>query len=89
MNISRWSAGFEVVHWESILDAQGQEAVFKKIATAWRLRQKDNSFNPMKDDARRWKPTNNFNATERRSKSSAFQAMPWCRTPPAVLECGC
>lgn len=69
MNISRWSAGFEVVRWEDILDPVSQEIVFKKIAAKWKLRQKSNTFNALAGDVRFWKPTDNFNATQRRSSS--------------------
>ncbi|KAL4855480.1 Initiation-specific alpha-1 [Chlorella vulgaris] len=69
MNVSRWSAGFEVVRWEDILDPVSQEIVFKKIAVKWRLRQKSNTFNALDGDVRFWKPIDNFNATRRRSSS--------------------
>lgn len=70
MNMSRWSAGFEVVRWEDILEPVSQEILFKKIAAKWRLRQRSNTFNALAGDVRFWKPTDNFNATQRRSSSS-------------------
>ena len=71
MKMSRWRGGqFEVWQSEDIMDEAGQFSVFERVATAWRLRRKGNSFDPVTVDLRFWKSTTNYHANERRSKSS-------------------
>ncbi len=71
MNVSRWCAGFRLVRWEDMLDALGQQALFKSVTEEWQLEAKP-TFTPLVNDARYWKPKGNFNFSDRRTNSSTF-----------------